>query len=101
MRCHFIPACTFVLSCLVGFASPAVMADSPAATAERFVEAWNSHDKGAFVSLFTEDAYWVPVVDVRLDGNALLLLAVVKQIDGWCIAAGQLTKPGSTQMPQR
>lgn len=126
---------------------------SPETLMDGFVEAWNSHDMKAFGRLLTEDAYWVPVVDVRLEGRAnivadlskahrawagtttvaasdtvvrtirpdvavvlshvgfvgkggqvakppnALLLVTVKQADGWRIAAGQLTKPGSTQMP--
>lgn len=154
MRSNVILFSAMMFSSLVGFASPRVIADNPSAVADRFVAAWNSHDKNEFAPLFTENAYWVPVVDARLDGrkdivadlekahetwarsttmgasdvvvrhlspdiavvllhagflnkdgkltvpsNALLLV-VVKQAEEWRIAAGQLTKPGSTKMPQ-
>jgi uncharacterized protein (TIGR02246 family) len=133
-------------------------ADTPEleSLADRFVQAWNTHDTSVFKKLFVASAYWVPTVDSRLDGrdniladlgkahetwartttmginsgsistrfvhpdvavvlfqagfrqadgtlttpgNAVLLVAV-KQSDGWQIAAGQITKPGSTIKPR-
>lgn len=35
---------------------------TPDLTAQAFVDAWNSHEAQNFDSLFTEDAWWVPVV---------------------------------------
>jgi uncharacterized protein (TIGR02246 family) len=140
----------FVLLAFMLVLQPAAAEPMPAATPEsipeKFVQAWNSHDQQAFASLFTEDAYWVPMAHVRLhrrerivddlahahrtwagnttmsardvvvrhlggdtaialfaapfvgdDGKPLstgsvLLMVIVKQGDGWRIAAGQLTK---------
>ena len=54
-------ACTVAAS-----AAPA----TPELTAQAFVDAWNSHDARNFEGLFTEDAWWVPVVESRLSGRA-------------------------------
>ena len=37
----------------------------------------------------------------RIDPPNVLMLAVVKEADGWRIKAGQLSKPGQTVMPPR
>ncbi len=152
----------FVLCAVLLFSTSMAGAVTPADTAElesladRFVQAWNTHDTSVFKKLFVASAYWVPTVDSRLDGrdniladlgkahetwartttmginsgsiskrfvhpdvavvlfqagfrqadgtlttpgNAVLLVAV-KQSDGWQIAAGQITKPGSTIKPR-
>jgi uncharacterized protein (TIGR02246 family) len=154
MKCKVILFAVLLFTSLLALASPPAKTHSPDAVAAGFVQAWNSHDKNEFTRLFIENAYWVPAVDVRLDGrekivadlgkahqtwakettmgasdmvvrplrpdvavvlfhagfldkdgklmapgNALLLV-VVKQAEGWRIAAGQLTKPGSTNMPR-
>lgn len=45
------------------------VAGGPEDVAESFVRAWNSHDKHQIAQLFVENAYWVPLVGVRLDGQ--------------------------------
>lgn len=42
---------------------------APESLAQGFVDAWNSHDGARFEKLFTQEAYWVPTVDSRLDGR--------------------------------
>ena len=152
----------FVICAVLLFSTFIARAVSPADTAEpesladRFVQAWNTHDTGVFKKLFVPSAYWVPTIDSRLDGRAniladlgkahetwaktttmgvnsgsistrlihpdvavvlfhagfrqadgtlttpgnAVLLVAVKQSDGWQIAAGQITKPGSTIKPR-
>ncbi len=46
---------------------------TPELTAQAFVDAWNSHEAGNFEGLFTEDAWWVPVVETRLSGRAQIV----------------------------
>jgi len=148
---RFAGLTALLMACaLAAHAAPA----TPELTAQGFVDAWNSHDAKNFDGLFTEDAWWVPVVETRLSGRAqivadlrqahaiwaghttlaasdvavsrlsddaavvlfqagflgkdgkrmeppnVLMLAVVKEADGWRIKAGQLSKPGATTMPR-
>jgi uncharacterized protein (TIGR02246 family) len=51
-------------------AKAAAQSTTPEAVADDFVKAWNSHDVKAFDRLFTEDAIWVPVAEVRVVGHA-------------------------------
>ena len=61
---------TVGLAALLGAAFVANAAPATAeATAQGFVDAWNSHDASRFNELFTEDAWWVPVVETRLVGR--------------------------------
>ena len=41
----------------------------PEAVVNQFVSAWNTHDVKAFDRLFTADAIWVPVAEVRVVGH--------------------------------
>jgi len=43
---------------------------TPEAVVDDFVKAWNSHDVKGFDRLFTENAIWVPVAEVRVVGHA-------------------------------
>lgn len=62
---------------LVSFATLALFAakaqaqiGSPEGVAGAFVNAWNAHDVKAFDRLFTADAIWVPIAEVRVIGHA-------------------------------
>ena len=68
---------------LLAFASPPVEIKSPEAVADRFVQAWNSHDKNEFDRLFAEDAYLVPGVDARLEGRANIVADLGKAHENW------------------
>ena len=155
MTHRFVVCAVLLFSAFIARAADPVDTAGPESLADRFVQAWNTHDTSAFKELFVPNAYWVPTVDSRLDGrdniladlgkahetwaktttmgvsrgsvssrlvqpdvavvlfhtgfrqadgtlttpgNAVLLV-VVKQSDGWKIAAGQITKPGSTVKP--
>ncbi|WP_158218947.1 YybH family protein [Roseateles aquatilis] len=65
---------------------------TPELTAQAFVDAWNSHDAQNFEGLFTEDAWWVPVVESRLSGRAQIV-ADLKQAHA--IWAGRTTMASS------
>lgn len=54
----------------IGYALPTVENNTPEAVVDRFVQAWNSHDKSKFDLLFTEDAYLVQTVGSRIEGRA-------------------------------
>jgi uncharacterized protein (TIGR02246 family) len=41
----------------------------PKTIVDDFVKAWNTHDMKAFDRLFTNDAIWVPVAEVRDEGR--------------------------------
>lgn len=43
---------------------------TPEAVVGDFVKAWNSHDVKAFDRLFTEEAIWIPIAEVRVVGHA-------------------------------
>jgi uncharacterized protein (TIGR02246 family) len=58
----------FFVICFV--ASSLAQSASPKALVEDFVKAWNSHDKKAWGSLFTNDAIWVIVAEDRLEGRS-------------------------------
>ncbi len=51
-------------------AKAAAQSTTPEAVVDDFVKAWNSHDVKVFDRLFTEDAIWVPVAEVRVVGHA-------------------------------
>ncbi len=62
------------LSLCIGFAHISMgQSTSPAAAAEDFAKAWNSHDARAFERLFTEDITWVPIAEVRAEGRSDLV----------------------------
>lgn len=61
---------------------------TPELAAQAFVEAWNSHEAQNFEGLFTEDAWWVPVVESRLSGR-MQIVADLKQAHA--IWAGRTT----------
>jgi uncharacterized protein (TIGR02246 family) len=42
---------------------------SPGALADDLVKAWNAHEAAGFKRLYTEDAVWVPVAEVRDEGR--------------------------------
>lgn len=151
----FVLGIALFLSAFVARADDPTDRGGPESLADRFVQAWNSHEASSFKDLFTRNAYFVPTVNSRLDGrdniladfgeahagwakattmgvhrdsvsarsvhpdvavvlfhvgfrqadgtlttpgNAVLLV-VVRQADGWKIAAGQVAKPGSTVKP--
>lgn len=58
----------------------------PESLADRFVQAWNTHDAEAFKELFTSDAYWVPGVESRLDGRDSILSDLGKAHETWAKA---------------
>ena len=43
---------------------------TPEAVIDAFVAAWNAHDVKAFDRLFTANAIWVPIAEVRVEGHA-------------------------------
>lgn len=51
-------------------AKAAAQTATPEAVIDAFVNAWNSHDVKAFDRLFTADAIWVPIAEVRVVGHA-------------------------------
>ena len=51
-------------------ATSAAQSATPEAVVDDFVKAWNSHDVKAFDRLFSEDAIWVPVAEVRVVGHS-------------------------------
>jgi len=51
-------------------AKAAAQSATPEAVVDDFVKAWNTHDVKAFDRLFTADAIWVPVAEVRVVGHA-------------------------------
>ena len=51
-------------------ATGAAQSATPEVVVDDFVKAWNTHDVKAFDRLFTEDAIWVPVAEVRVVGRA-------------------------------
>jgi len=53
------------------------------ATAQAFVDAWNSHDANKFNELFTEDAVWVPVVETRLIGREQVVTDLRQAHTSW------------------
>jgi uncharacterized protein (TIGR02246 family) len=62
-------AAPLFLSALIA-ATSAAQSATPEAVVDDFVKAWNSHDVKAFDRLFTEDAIWVPIAEVRVTGHA-------------------------------
>lgn len=50
-------------------AKVAAQSTTPEAVVDDFVKAWNTHDIKAFDVLFTADATWVPVAEVRVMGH--------------------------------
>jgi uncharacterized protein (TIGR02246 family) len=50
-------------------AKAAAQGAMPEAVVNQFVSAWNTHDVKAFDRLFTADAIWVPVAEVRVVGH--------------------------------
>ncbi|MBI3347205.1 MAG: SgcJ/EcaC family oxidoreductase [Burkholderiales bacterium] len=78
---------------LTGYALAAHAAPAtPELTAQAFVDAWNSHDAQNFDGLFTDDAWWVPVVESRLSGREQIV-ADLKQAHA--IWAGRTTLASS------
>jgi uncharacterized protein (TIGR02246 family) len=57
----FLSIC-FVCSSSAQSANPEMLVDD-------FVKAWNSHDMKAFDRLFTDDAIWVAVAEMRVEGR--------------------------------
>ena len=62
-------ACSFVivLSAVAGFVH--AQKKPPESILDRFVAAWNSHDMKAMDKLYTDDAIWVTLAEVRLVGR--------------------------------
>jgi uncharacterized protein (TIGR02246 family) len=53
--------------CFVG--SGSAQSRDPKTIVDDFVKAWNTHDMKAFDRLFTNEAIWVPVAEVRDEGR--------------------------------
>jgi uncharacterized protein (TIGR02246 family) len=62
-----VAAALFVSTFVV--ATTAAQSASPEAVVQDFVKAWNSHDVKGFDRLFTDNAIWVPVAEVRVVGH--------------------------------
>lgn len=50
---------------------------------ENFVAAWNAHEASGFERLFTEDAVWVPVAEVRDEGREAILKDLMAAHTTW------------------
>lgn len=61
---------TFVFFCISSVTSSSAQSASPAALVDDFVKAWNSHDGNAFARIFTDDATFVPLAEVRVEGRS-------------------------------
>lgn len=61
---------------------------APEALIPAFIEAWNVHDVRRFEPLFTEQAIWVPVAEVRDEGRAAILQDLAVAHASW---AGKTT----------
>jgi uncharacterized protein (TIGR02246 family) len=62
-----VAAALFLSAFLV--ATTAAQSATPEAVVQDFVKAWNSHDVKGFDRLFTDNAIWVPIAEVRVVGH--------------------------------
>lgn len=66
MRPTMVIALAFALSS----ASPCLAQSvTPEGIADRFADAWNTHDRAAFDRLFTNDAHFIPTYDLVAEGR--------------------------------
>jgi uncharacterized protein (TIGR02246 family) len=63
---------TAALAANGGAATPGERTESARAVCDDFVDAWNSHDMAAFAALYAEDADFVNVLGVWLQGRAAI-----------------------------
>ena len=56
---------------------------SPEAIVGDFVKFWNSHDPKILDRLLTDDAIWVTVAEVRLEGRGNIVADLTKAHTGW------------------
>ncbi len=47
-----------------------------AGIAERFAQAWNTHDRSAFDRLFADDAHFIPTYDLVAEGRANVVAGI-------------------------
>lgn len=60
----------------------------PEALIAAFVDAWNAHQAQGFERLFTEQAVWVPIAEVRDEGRAAIIQDLAAAHASW---AGKTT----------
>jgi uncharacterized protein (TIGR02246 family) len=87
--------CAALLSALVARASDPTDRVAPESLADRFVQAWNTHEASSFENLFTPNAYFVPTVNSTLDGRDNILADFGKAHTGWAKATTMGIHSGS------
>lgn len=67
LKLNVTMAVLVALSCV----SPSLaQSAAPEGIADRFAQAWNTHDRAAFDRLFTDDAHFIPTYDLVAEGRA-------------------------------
>ncbi len=76
-------------------------APGPEALVAAFVDAWNAHQAQGFERLFTEQAVWVPIAEVRDEGRAAIVQDLAAAHGSW---AGKTTiapfGPSTVRIPK-
>jgi len=94
MRKLIIP---FLLSALFATISAAQSA-TPEAVIDDFIKAWNSHEVEAFDRLFTGDAIWIPIAEVRVVGHAEVVSGFADIHKTWAKTTTIVAKDSKVQM---
>ncbi len=91
------------LSLLAGILAMAVCSDScraqsssPEALVDDFVTAWNTHAARGFERLYTADAVWVPVAEVRDEGRENIVKDLMSAHTSWARSSTIALVGGST-----
>lgn len=71
----------FIAFCLAGCIS--AQNAGPETVVDQFVKAWNTHDMKAFDRLFTDDAVWVTLAEVRIEGRANIIKDLTEAHATW------------------
>lgn len=70
---------------------------TPEGIVDKFAQAWNSHDMGAFEKIFTADAHFMPMYDTVHEGRANIVADFKKAHESWARTTSIPTSKVSVQ----